>query len=705
MQQPPVPRDPSAPSRLVFGAMQLDRTKLAICAALAALTLLAFADVRNAGFLTFDDDTYVTGSPHVRNGLTAEGLRWSLTAVVSANWHPVTLWSHMLDVQLFGLRPAAHHAVNVAFHAANSVLVFLLLARMTGAIWRAAFVGALFAIHPVHVESVAWVSERKDVLSTLFWLGALLAWVSWVQGGSWRAYLLSLALLCAGLLAKSMLVTLPFVLLLFDVWPLRRLAVGDALSPRAVWPLVREKLPFFAAAVGIAAGAMFTQGRAGPMWTLDTLPLDVRAANAVVSYVRYLGHTFWPVDLAIYYPHPLGWSAGPVLGSLALLVAVSAALWRLRERAAWAGVGWLFFLGTLVPAIGLVQVGNQAMADRYIYVPVLGIFWAVTWAVCDAAAARPRARPALRIAAVAVLAVCFGLTVQSVVRWRDTRSLFEHALAVTGPNPTARATVAWLDRADGRLDAALAQIDEAIRIQPRYALAHAYRGRIQLQRRDLPQAIASYARSVELQPRAETLFDLADIHDLAGDLAQAERRYREGLALEPDTPAMQNRLGRVRARQGDRVGAMAIFEAILERHPDDAMAHESLGLVFEEMAHDERAAAHYARALESSPHAVRRLGWIRASHPRASLRNGAEAVRLGERACRESEYRNAGDLDLLAAGYAEAGRHAEAVQMAERARRQAAAPLAAEIESRLQLYRQGRAYRRPARLMQPGGGE
>jgi len=658
--------------------VQATRLKLAICGALAALTLLAFMDVRKAEFLTFDDDTYVTGSPHVRNGITTEGLRWSLTAVVSANWHPVTLWSHMLDVQAFGLDPAAHHAVNLLLHAANSILVFLLLARMTGAVWRAAFVGALFAVHPVHVESVAWVSERKDLLSTLFWLGSLHAWVSWTQGGSRRAYALSLALLCVGLLAKSMLVTLPFVLLLFDVWPLRRLAVGDALSPRAVWPRVREKLPFFAAVVGIAAGALLTQGSAGPLWSLHTLPLGARAANAVVSYERYLGHIFWPVDLAIYYPHPLAWSAASVGGALTLLAVVSIAVWRVRERAPWAGVGWLFFLGTLVPVIGLVQVGNQAMADRYVYVPMLGVLWAVTWAACEAcdhALGRRASRRALAAASVAVLVACFGLTLRSTVRWRDTRSLFEHALAVTGPNPTAHATVAWLDLADGRPDAALEHVDEAIRIQPRYALAHAYRGRIQLER---------------------------------GALDQAEESYREALALRPGQPGVENQLGLVRARRGDLAGALATFERVLAAHPGNGGAHEGAGLVLEALGDDERAASHYESALESAaytPRALRGLGWIRASHPDARLRDAAEALRLGERACTESEYRNAADLDLLAAAYAQAGRHSEAVQMAERARTAAGPALSHDIESRLALYRRGHAYRRPARLVPSGGDE
>jgi tetratricopeptide (TPR) repeat protein len=676
------------------------RTKLAICAALALATTFAFADVRNAGFLSFDDDTYVTGSPHVRNGITLDGLRWSLTAVVSANWHPLTLHSHMLDVELFGLDPRAHHWTGLAFHVANTVLVFLLFARMTGALWRSAFVAALFGFHPVHVESVAWISERKDVLSTLFWVGSLHAWVSYARGGSRGMYAASLALLCAGLLSKSMLVTLPFVLLLLDVWPLGRLPMRDVLQPRAWRPLVREKLPFFAAILAIAALALLTQSRAGPMWGFEEMPLGDRLANALVSYARYLGHTFWPVDLAVFYPHPLGWPPLTVAGAAALLLAVTGLAWRQRERAPWALVGWLFFLGTLVPAIGLVQVGNAALADRYLYVPILGVFWIVAWGAH--AAVPSRALPA--VAATVVLAACMGLTLQSVSRWRDTRTLFGHALAVTGPNPTAHATLAWLDLRDGESDRALEQIDAALRIEPRYALAHAYRGAILLRRGETDDAVASYEHSLELRRSSRTLFQLGLAHEAAGDLNRAELRYREGLELDPDAVDVELRLGWIRARRGDSVGALARFEEVLAAHPRDALAHESAGVLYERLGHDAEAARLYARALEldaGRPIARHRLGWIRASHRDRELRDPAAAVRLAEGAASDGSA----DLDLLAAAYAEAGRFDEAVQTAERAKRTAPPDAVDDIEARLRLYRERRAYRRPDRLKQAGGGE
>jgi tetratricopeptide (TPR) repeat protein len=684
-------------------------TKLAICAALALATIFAFADVRNGEFLSFDDDTYVTDSPHVRNGLTVEGLRWSLTAVVSANWHPFTLHSHMLDVELFGLEPGAHHLMGLGFHVANTLLVFLLLVRMTGAVWRSAFVAALFGFHPVHVESVAWISERKDLLSTLCWLGSIHAWVSFTRGGSRAMYAASLALLCVGLLAKSMLVTLPFVLLLFDLWPLGRVPMRDALRLRGWWPRVREKLPFFAVIVAISAAAVFTQSRSGPMWSSEALPLADRAANALVSYVRYLGHIFWPVDLAIFYPHPLAWPPLPVAGAAALLLALTGlAAWQ-RERAPWALVGWLFFLGTLVPTLGLVQVGNAALSDRYLYVPVLGVFWTVAWGAHALLAGRERGGLVLGASAAAVLAACLLLTVQSVVRWRDTRSLFEFALEVTRPNPTAHATVAWLDLSEGKLDDALSQIDAAIGIEPRYALAHSYRGSILLRRGQVDDAIASYTRSLELRREASTLFQLGRAHEAARDPGSAELRYREGLELGADDPDVRIRLGWIRAQRGDLPGAASRFEEVLAAHPDDPAAHEGLGVTLEWMGDDDTAAEHYARALEGDRHAryaLHRLGWIRASHPRSELRDAGEAVRLAELAASDSRGSEASELDLLAAAYAEAARFDEAVQIAERARQNARdADYAAAIERRLELYRKSLPYRRPATLRQGGGGE
>jgi tetratricopeptide (TPR) repeat protein len=556
------------------------QTRLSICAALALVTALLFADVRNAGFLSYDDDVYVTASPQVRQGLTLESLRWSLTAVISSNWHPVTLWSLMLDVSLFGVNARAHHLVNLVLHIANVLLLFLLLARMTGAAWRSAFVAALFAVHPLHVESVAWISERKDVLSALFWLGTVWFYVSYTRTRSRATYAAALALLCLGLMTKSMLVTLPVVLLLFDVWPLARLAPGDALRPRAVWPLLREKIPLFAATLAIAAAALATQGRdSGPMWSLEQLPLDLRIENAAVSVVRYLGKAIWPSDLAVFYPHPIEWPTSTVLACVAAIAALTAAAAWLWRRAPYLGVGWLFYLCTLAPTLGLIQVGNQAMADRYSYLPLLGVFWAVSWGAAELASALQlrHCRALLATAAAAALAGFSLTTYLNVPLWRDTLTLFEHALDVTRDNSTAHATVAFHYLGRGELDRALEHADAAIRISPSYALAHEHRGRIEFARGAFAPAAQSFERALDLGPaESATWFRLARAHERAGSPASAETAYRSGLTLEPDRPQIQNHLAGLLLRRGATAEARELLETVLERHPDLVAPRENL---------------------------------------------------------------------------------------------------------------------------------
>ena len=680
-------------------------TRIGIGAGLALVTVVAFADVWNAGFLTYDDDVYVTASPPVLAGLTAESLRWSLTAVISSNWHPLTLWSLMLDVTLFGADPRAMHAVNLALHVANTLGLFALLVAMTGATWRSAFVAAAFALHPLHVESVAWVSERKDVLSTLFWLLATGAYVRWTRTGGRTAYAAALGLLGLGLLAKSMLVTWPFVALLFDVWPLRRIAPDAVLRPRAWWPRVREKLPFFAVTALISAIALGTQGTRArsPMWSFELLPLGARLENAVVSYARYLQKLVWPSDLAVFYPHALDQPAAAVVGALAVLALASAAAFAVRRRAPYLPVGWLFFLGTLVPTIGLIQVGNQALADRYTYVPALGLFWIAAWGAHDLAGRTRPGRIALGAVALVALSGLTAQTLRHVPLWRDTRTLFEHAVRVTRPNATAHNTLAHVAVNDRDLDRALYHVDEALRIEPRYAAAHAQRGLIQLARGEPDAAARSLAEALARHPeRSPWHFQLGFAHEQRGDLTGAEESYRAGLALDPDLPEVESRLGRIRARQGDLDGAIAIFRGVLQRHPDEPRANENLGLALDQRGETALAVTHYERALAAAPEArrsLRRLAWVRATHPDASLRDGAEAVRLAERACAQSEYGDARDLDRLAAAYAEAGRFDDAVRTAERALASAGeSALAAKIGARKQRYAAGKPHREAVTL-------
>ena len=396
------------------------RLQWALGAALALLTLAAWLPVLRNGFVNLDDSYYVTANPWVRQGITRAGLAWAMTAKVASNWHPLTMLSHMLDCQLFGLDPAGHHATSLLLHLANVLLLFAVLWRMTGAAGRSATVAALFAVHPTHVESVAWVAERKDVLSALFWILAMGAWARYARAPSAGRYLLVLLLMALGLMAKPMVVTLPFALLLLDVWPLDRLRLG--------WRrLLIEKLPLLA--LSAASSLITLRYQETSLAPLGVVPWSLRATNALVSWAAYLGKLFLPRHLAVFYPIPLAIPAWKVAGAALLLAAITALAVRWARREPWLLAGWLWFLGTLVPVIGLVQVGRQAMADRYTYIPSIGLFLAVVWSV---AGLLREHRAALATAAGIVVLALAVTTRMQIGYWSDSATLFRHALAVTG---------------------------------------------------------------------------------------------------------------------------------------------------------------------------------------------------------------------------------------------------------------------------------
>ncbi len=453
-------------------------TAAVIALALAALVAAVYAPVRHFDFVQLDDPAYVTENPRVLRGLTLDGAAWALTTGHAANWHPVTWLSHMLDVELFGVAAGPHHLTNLLLHAANTLLLFGLLLRMTGALWRSAFVAALFGIHPLHVESVAWVAERKDVLSTLFWLLTTWAYVAYVRARAPRrtvAYVLALLLFAVGLMAKPMLVTLPFTLLLLDWWPLGR---WDAATPprSSLWPLVREKIPFFALAAASSVATFVVQQRGGAVSAVGSEPSALRLQNALVSAVAYLRDMVWPAGLTMIYPFPSSIPAWHVAAACLVVGGVSFAAWRLARSHPFLAVGWLWYLGTLVPVLGLVRVGLQARADRYTYVPLIGVFIALAWggaALAGRVRLRLPGRPALQSAALAVLAAAVVLALalaarQQVGYWKDNVTLWTRATVLTlhmdeyEAHMSLGATLAD----QGRTDEALRHFAEAVRLRP-----------------------------------------------------------------------------------------------------------------------------------------------------------------------------------------------------------------------------------------------
>ncbi|HEV8583045.1 MAG TPA: glycosyltransferase family 39 protein [Thermoanaerobaculia bacterium] len=407
---------------------------LLLAAALALLTAVAFLPVLENGFVNLDDGLYVTRNFWVRKGFTLGGLAWLWTANVANNWHPLTVLSHMLDCQLFGVTPAGHHLTSLLLHLANVLLLFEVLRRMTGAVWRSASASALFAVHPMHVESVAWVAERKDVLSALFWIAAMGAYQRYAVRPSLGRYLLVALAMALGLLAKPMVVTLPLVLLLLDVWPLGRLRFEPGWGGRLA-RLAAEKLPLLA--LSAAASFVTLRFQTTSLVDLEIVPWKLRLANAAVSYAAYLGKLLLPRNLAVFYPLPLAIPAWKALAAAALLAALTALAVRRARQAPWLLVGWLWFLGTLVPVIGLVQVGRQAMADRYTYLPSIGIFLAACWGLPELARDRAGRRAALAAASILAILALTAVTRAQVRHWSDSVDLFEHALAVTQDNYVA----------------------------------------------------------------------------------------------------------------------------------------------------------------------------------------------------------------------------------------------------------------------------
>ncbi len=767
-----------------------------VCLVLAVITAAVYSPVIGHKFVNFDDPDYVTMNPYVQAGLKPVSLAWAFTGVYSSNWHPMTWISHMLDCQLYALQPPGHHATSVLFHAANSILLFLLLRRMTGALWRSAIVAGLFALHPLHVESVAWVAERKDVLSTFFFMLTLLAYVRYAGPSSLPShppgttnhksrlsYLAALVFFALGLMSKPMLVTLPFVLLLLDFWPLRRITgpqpnagqakIDDsssfAVQASTLVRLVTEKAPFFVLSAASCLITFLAQKSSGAMVPLANTSFESRLTNALVSYGRYLFKTLWPSKLAVFYPYThLGWNSLLVLSSLALLIAATAVVLSAAKQRPYLTAGWFWFLGTLVPVIGLVQVGKQACADRYTYLPHVGLFILLVWTASDTIARLKWNRPFAAAAATLTLAACIALTSLQLSYWRDTKSLFQHTVAVTTGNFVAHTVLANALVEENKLDEAIEQCRIALRFSDCYPEAFNTLGNIYASQEKYAEAQTNYHRAMECDPSyGDPHHGLGNAYMKQGKFAEAERECREALHRAPmHLPAMfclamalhnqgkldeaaayygrilemnshlflaQRYLGNVLVAQGKPDEAIPHFLEALKIRPGDADTHTVLGVALLDNNRVEEATAQfvesirlqpanaianyqlalihqsrkeiaqaierYRKALEANPswpEALNNLAWLLAATQKEGLRNGTEAVRLAEQACKLTEYKTAVYVGTLGAAYAEAGRFPQAIDAAEKARQLALAAdqkdLAQKNDELLLLYRGGRAF-------------
>jgi Flp pilus assembly protein TadD len=543
------------------------RSSILIGGALVLAVLGAFGRTLHHDFVNLDDGPYVLDNPWVNTGLNWRGIAWAFTHSASANWHPLTWISHMLDCQWFGVASAGHHLISVLLHAAVAVVLFSCLRQMTGALWRSAFAAALFAVHPLRAESVAWVAERKDVLSGLFFVLTLWAYVGYAQRRfSLGRYLGVLALFACGLMAKQMLVTLPLVLLLVDYWPLGRF---DRAEPGRK-ALVLEKIP--ALVLALIASWVVLRVQKDATVHLDAMPVGQRVVNALLSYVSYLGDFFWPTRLAAYYPYPKhappNWETA---AALVLLATITVAAWKLRSQRPYLLVGWLWYLGMLVPVIGLVQVGNQRMADRYTYLPEIGLAVALTWLIADLAAGKRHARPLLSAGAAVVLALLLPATIHAAGAWKDSETLWERALANTTDNAFAHNNLGTVLARDGRLAQAVLHFEEALRFEPDNYLAHNNLGVALMTQNRLAEAIVHYQKAIALRP------DYGDAEANLGSALAGRGQFPEALShlgraveLGVEGEDVHVKLGLVLAQLGRNAEATEQFKKALAIHPGDA---------------------------------------------------------------------------------------------------------------------------------------
>jgi len=715
---------------------------------LALATFAVYWQVHKCDFVNYDDTDYVTENQYVQAGLTRDSITWAFTSGHSGNWHPLTWLSHMLDSQLFGTeKPGWHHLTNLLLHIANTLLLFAVFRRMTRSLWQSAFVAAAFALHPLHVESVAWVSERKDVLSTLFWMLTMAAYLRYVERPRAGRYLLTLLLFALGLMAKPMLVTLPFVLLLLDYWPLSRFHFGQVVENvsrhsrkfvntpshrKLFYHFVWEKVPFFVLST-ISSIITFLIQRSGG--AVKAAALQIRIANASISYVKYITKMIWPAHLAAFYPHlrdalPMWQAAVAALILAAITVCV---IWTGR-RQRWLVVGWLWYLGTLVPVIGLLQVGTQAMADRYTYLPIIGLFIIAAWGLPQLLKPSRYKKIVLAVAAGAAIPAMMICTWRQVSHWRNSYTLFSHAVKVTKNNYVAHhglGTALYKQRrykdaifhykqtlkinpdhanAPGNMGLALLQLAEYDEAAGQFREALSRHGKLQkwhlglgivLQKKGrLDQAVQHFNQALRIRPdypRARK--QLADALFAQKNFEQAIVEYQQVLRILPRDVSTHNDIGVAFVRLGRLDDALPYFTKALQLKPDSPDAHNNLGYVLVRQDKVDGAIRHFTEAMRLNPDWVgpmNNLAWLLATYKQAEFRNPKEAIRLAEKACHLTEYKNPGLMDTLAAAYAGAGRFSDAVVTLERALELAEPSgqnkLVDEIRNRLRLYKAARPY-------------
>jgi len=649
-----------------------------ICLLLVIATLAVYWQVRGHDFVNYDDNVYVSENYNINKGLNAKNISWAFTTGYASNWHPLTWLSHMVDIELYGINPGAHHLSSVIFHIANSLLLFLVLRRMTGNLWSSAFVAALFALHPLHVESVAWVSERKDVLSTFFWILTMGAYALYAENPKWHSYLITLLFFVLGLMSKPMVITLPFVLLLLDFWPLGRIwelgirtpsqggileePISETRTPQrgnfeepisetisnfkfrisSFEFLLLEKIPFFIFVAASGVVTFFVQQKGGAVASVEKYSLGIRIGNALISYASYIGKMIWPSDLSGFYPHPgTDLSLWQAACAGLLLICVSAAVIRTVKIYPYLIVGWLWYLGTLIPVIGLVQVGAQAMADRYTYVPLIGLFIMIGWGIPDLLRKWPGAKQLEKhsvffVLPMSVLLILTTLSWMQTGYWKNSLTFFKHMLDVSPDSSKARDGIGLALANRGKTAEAILHYREALRIRPDYSIAHNNLGQALLIQGHIQEAITHFEaalkakqirakahnnmgtamamqgrtaeamkhfqKAADIRPdHANAYYNIAKLLKNQGKIPEAVQHLQKALSVNPRFADAHYNLANILTGQGKKQEAIAHFQQVLLLKPEDAETHARLGLMLLEQRKSGEAAAHLWKSLQISP--------------------------------------------------------------------------------------------------------
>ena len=559
---------------------RIDRFKtgmdICICLFLVVATFAAYWQINTHDFIGYDDDKYLTQNRYVNQGMSKESIVWAFKSTHASNWHPLTWLSHMLDVELFGMNPGAHHLTNLLFHILNTLLLFILFRRMSAHVWQSGMVALLFALHPLHVESVAWLAERKDVVSAFFWMLTMWSYVRFTQRPGMTRYLAVIVFFALGLMAKPMVVTLPLVLLLLDYWPLNRILAGKTNNqtgkPKAGIPLLRlvyEKIPMFVLA-GISCVVTFLaqkKGEALGLWEVH--PPMMRVANALVSYLKYIQKMFWPDQMAVLYPYPKIIAGWQLLAAFVVLGCVTFLTIRYRKRLPWFFVGWFWYVGTLVPVIGLVQVGVQGMADRYTYLPLVGLFVIISWGTVHMIGNWRFKKLTLSVFTTALCILLITNARAQVGYWKNSFSLFEHTLEVTEGNYVIHNNLGFELALKGRMDEAIMHYRAALRINPGFELAHINLGSALFSQGEVEKSLAYYQAILNQKPRfAGVHHNLGILLLRVGRIDEAVEHFQAALRIRPNYAEVYNSLGAALVSQGKIIEAMANFKQAIRINPD-----------------------------------------------------------------------------------------------------------------------------------------